>query len=79
MAEAASCVGVVTECKIRDALKQIGQNKSPGLDNLPCDVYLRLSHIFVPILTDMLNHWFNQGAIPGSVTKGVITLMKKGG
>ena len=35
--------------------------------------------MFVPILTDMFNHWFAQGAIPGSITKGVITLMKKEG
>ena len=35
--------------------------------------------MFVPILTDMFNHWFAQGAIPGSITKGVITLLKKGG
>ena len=34
--------------------------------------------MFVPILTDMFNHWFAQGAIPGSVTKGVITSLKKG-
>ena len=26
----------------------------------------------------MLNHWFSQGAIPVSITKGVITLLKKG-
>ena len=50
-----------------------------GLDGLPYEVYLRMSHMFVPILTDMFNHWFAQGAIPGSVTKGVITLLKKGG
>ena len=34
--------------------------------------------MFVPILTDMFNHWFAQGAISGSVTKSVITLLKKG-
>ena len=78
-AEAASCEGMVTECEVRDALKQVGLNKSPGLDGLPYEVYLRMSHMFVPILTDMFNHWFAQGAIPGSVTKGVITLLKKGG
>ena len=77
-AEAISCEGVVTECEVRDALKQVGK-KSPGLDGLPYEVYLRMSHMFVPILTDMFNHWFAQGAIPGSVTKGVITLLKKGG
>ena len=26
----------------------------------------------------MFSHWFAQGAIPGSITKGVITLLKKG-
>ena len=79
VAEAASCEGVVTECEVRDALKQVGLNKSPGLDGLPYEVYLRMSHMFVLILTDVFNHWFAQGAIPGSVTKGVITLLKKGG
>ena len=78
-AEAASCEAVVTECEVRDALKQVGLNKSPRVDGLPYEVYLRMSHMFVPILTDMFNHWFAQGAIPGSVTKGVITLLKKGG
>ena len=34
--------------------------------------------MFVLILTDMFNHWFAQGAIPGSVTKGVVILLKKG-
>ena len=67
-AEAASCEGVITECEVRYALKQVGFNKSPVLDGLPYEVYLRMSHMFVPILTDIFNHWFAQGAIPGSVT-----------
>ena len=50
----ASCEGVVTECEVRDALKQVGLNKSPGLDMY--EVYLKLSHMFVPILTDMFNY-----------------------
>ena len=78
-AEAASCEGVVTECEVHDVLKQVGLNKSPGLDGLPYEVYLRMSHMFVPVLTDMFNPWFAQGAIPGCITKGVITLLKKGG
>ena len=78
-AEAASCDGVVTEFEVRDALKQVGLNKSPGLDGLPYEVYMRLLHMFVPILTNMFNHWFAQGTISGCVTKSVITLLKKGG
>ena len=77
--EAASCEGLVTECEVRDALKQISLNKSRGLDDLPYEVYLKLPHMFVPILTDRFNHWFAQGVIPGSMTKVVITLLKKGG
>ena len=78
-AEAARCEGVVTECEVYDALKQVGLNKSPGLDSLPYQVDFRLSYMFVPIPTDMFNHWFALGAILGSITKGVITLLKKGG
>ena len=77
-AEVANCEGLVTECEVRDALKQVDRNKFLGLESLPYEVYLRLPHMFVPILTDICNHWFAQGAIPGSVTKGVITLLKKG-
>ena len=77
VAEAASCEDVITECEVRDALKQVGLNKSPGLDGLPDKVYLRMSHMFVPILMDMFSHWFAQGAIHGSITKDVITLLKK--
>ena len=76
-AEAASCEGVVTEYEVRSALKQVGFNKSPGLDGLSYKVYLKMSHMFVSILTDMFNHWFAQGSIPVSITKGVITLLKK--
>ena len=36
-AEAAACEGLVTEYEVRDALKQVSLNKSPGLDGLPYD------------------------------------------
>ena len=68
---------MITECEVRDALKQFCLNKSPGLDGLPYEMYLRMSHMFVPILMDAFNHWFAQEAIPGSITKGVITLLNK--
>ena len=66
--EAVACKWLVMECKVCDALKQVGLNKLPLLDGLPYDVYLSMSHMFVPILTDVFNHWFAQGAIPGSIT-----------
>ena len=77
--EEASCKGLVTEGEVHEGLKQVSLNKSLRLDGLPYQVYLEMLHMFVPILTDIFNHWFAQGAIPGSITKGVITLLKKGG
>ena len=67
--EVASHEGLVTECKVHDALKQVGLNKSPRLDGLPDEVYLRMSHTFVPILTDMFSHWFALGVIPGRLPR----------
>ena len=77
-AETASCEDLVTECEVRDALMQVSFSKSLGLDGVLYEVYLKISHEFVPILTDMFNHFFVQWAIPGSITKCVITLLKKG-
>ena len=77
-AEAASCEGLVTKCEVRDALKQAGLNKSPGLDRLPYEMYLKLQYLFVPILTDIFNLLFAQGVIPCIFSKGVISLLKKG-
>ena len=78
-AQVAGCEGLVTECKVRDALKQVGFKKSPELDGLPYEMYLSMPHMIVPILTDMFNHWFAQIIIPGSISKGVILLLKKDG
>ena len=69
----------MTECKVHDALKQVSLNKPLGLDGLHYEVYLRMSHMFVPIIRDMFNHWFSQRPIPDTITKGIITLLKKGG
>ena len=78
-AEGACCEGFITECEVRNALKQVGLNKPPGLDGLSYEVYLRMSHMFSLILMDVFNHWFAQGAIPYCITKGVISLLKKSG
>ena len=51
--EAVDCEGVVTKCEVRDVLKQVGLNK---LDDLLNEVYSRMPHMFVSILTDMFNH-----------------------
>ena len=70
--------GLVTEFTLRDSLKQVSLDKSLGLNGQLYKLYLRMLPMFVPILMDLLNHWFAQGLIPVCITKGVITLLKKG-
>ena len=64
--EAAHREGMITECEVCDALKQVSLNKSPGLDGLPYEVYLRLPCMFVPILF-----------VPGSITRAVVQVRGK--
>ena len=75
--EAAGCEGRITEDEVREALKTVGKNKTPGIDGLPYEVYLRLSHMFVPLLTAVYNNWMKQGSIPQRFTRGIVKLLRK--
>ena len=56
-AEAAICEGNVTECEVRDVLKQVSLKKSPGLDGLPYEMYLGLSHLFWRMCSNIGLSW----------------------
>ena len=75
--EAAGCEGRIKEEEIRDALKSVGLDKSPGIDGLPYEVYLRLSHMFVPLLATIYDNWMRQGTIPRCFTRGIVKLLRK--
>ncbi len=75
--EAAGCEGLIKEEEIRVALKSVGLDKSPGIDGLPYEVYLRLSHMFVPLLATIYNNWMRQGTIPRRFTRGIVKLLRK--
>ena len=59
------------------ALKSVGLDKSPGIDGLPYEVYLRLSHMFVPLLATIYNNWMRQGTKPRRFTRGIVKLLRK--
>ena len=75
--EAAGCEGRIKEEEIREALKSVGLDKSPGNDGLPYKVYLRLSHMFVPLLATTYDNWMRQGTIPRHFTRGIVKLLHK--
>ena len=74
---ATGCEGRIKEEEIRDALKSVGLDKSPGIDRLPYEVYLSVSHMFVPLLATIYNNWMRQGTIPRRFTRGIVNLLRK--
>ena len=76
--EAAGCEGrKKEEEEIREALMSVGMDKSPGIDGLPYEVYLGLSHMFVPLLATIYDNWMRQGTIPRRFTRGIVKLLRK--
>ena len=48
--EVTGCEECMTEEEVQQTLKSVRMDKSPGIDGLPHKVYLRLLHMFVPLL-----------------------------
>lgn len=77
LTETASFEDKITEGEVQLALKKVGSGKSPGFAALSYALYLRLSYMFVPILTVVINNCFQQESIPDLIFRGIITLLKK--
>ena len=75
--EAAACEGCITEDEVRQAVKSVGLDKSPGIDGLPYETYLRLSHMFFPLLATIYNNRMRQGSIARRFTRGIVKLLRK--
>lgn len=56
MAEAAGRGGPITDSEVWESLKQVDQDKSPVLDGLPYEMYLRQSPVFVLLLALIYNN-----------------------
>ena len=73
--EAASCKGVVTECSLWFVEAHWPQQIARTRWFIQRSLLEAATHV---CLTGMFNHWFAQGWLPGSINKGMITLLKKG-
>ena len=61
------------EEEIQQALKMVRKDKSLRID----EVYLRLSHMFVPFLVTIYNKWMKQVTIPLHFIRGIVKLLGK--
>ncbi|PFX12148.1 Transposon TX1 uncharacterized 149 kDa protein [Stylophora pistillata] len=74
-----SCEGLFTPSEVFDALKGMARNKTPCLDGLPMEFYLRFWDGVGADLVAVLNECFSSGSLSLSQRRGVITLSFKKG
>ena len=75
--EAAWYEGRITEEEIQEALKRVGTDRFPWINGLPYEMYLRLSHVFVPLLATIYNNSMEPGSILQRFTRGYIEVACK--
>jgi exonuclease III len=71
------CEGPITLTECEHAIKAMSAHKSPGLDGLPMEFYLRFFYLIGPSYVRMMNRCFEEMAMPLSQKHGVIKLLCK--
>ena len=63
--------------KLHCTLKLFHKNKSPGIDGLSAELYLKFWDHLGPLLLKVYEESFELGILPENMRVGVITLLKK--
>ena len=74
-----SCEGPLTLPELTAALRQLNNNKSPGLDGLPAEFYTTFWPLLQHDFHDISSLVFSQGSLTPSQSHAVITLLPKSG
>lgn len=71
------CEGLITLEEVEEALGKMQGGKTPGLDGLPKEFYVKFFHLIGKDLTDLYNRLFDEGLLTISQRTGLITLLCK--
>ena len=74
-----SCEIELTEGELHETLKSFSKNKSPGLDGLSAEFYLKFWGDIKTKLIQVYKDSFQNGILPECMKVGVITLLEKKG
>lgn len=77
--QAASCEGCLTNEECLAALLGMARRKTPGLDGLPMEFYVKFWDVLGSDLVDVLNCCFDSGCLALSQQRGIIALSFKKG
>lgn len=71
------CEGPIALEEIKQTLMDCGAGKAPGIDGLPYELYKSIPELFRNILVAVYVNWQQNGFIPKSARRGVVTLIRK--
>ena len=71
--------GLLTLNELEGALGRMSRRKVPGIDGLPAEFYLKFWDILGPVVLEVLTAVLSTGAMGGSLSTGVISLLFKKG
>ena len=74
----AGCEGLITDAEASAVIKQMANNKSPGNDGFPIEIYKMLWKDLGHFLIRSLNQAFETGSLSITQKQGVITCLPKG-
>ena len=72
-----TCEGPLNTTDCLKALRSMQNNKSPGIDGLPCEFYKFFWKDISKIVSDSLNFAFENGELSIDQRRGLITLIPK--
>ena len=73
------CDQPIAENEIIDVLKKLKKNKSPGMDGLPVEFYLKFWSLLKSMFQKVLENAFENGIMPYTMRTSMISLMFKKG
>ncbi|KAK6167008.1 hypothetical protein SNE40_021121 [Patella caerulea] len=71
------CDKSITLDELSTTLKSLTKNKSPGLDSLPPELYLKFWDTLGPLYQHVINYIYANGIMSRSMRKGMLTLIFK--
>lgn len=77
--EAQKMVAEITETETREAIKNLKNNKLPGMDGLPGEFYKCLIYDLVPVLTTVFNYALSKKDPPHTWSEAIISVIHKDG
>lgn len=71
------CDDELSEIEIKDCIKSLKDNRSPGNDGLISEFYKAFNDKLIPFILAMFQESIEKGELPASLKQGVITLIPK--